>query len=112
MLDTALGDLQELDFEGFEPSEVADITTNYVCAHCYAQLVAFNIPNDRIYIIVCSECATNIEQMGVVSRSTVSIRYEQGRREYSTVIRNLKDLYPTLQPVRHTEAENLKALGF
>jgi hypothetical protein len=112
MLEVILSELQELDFEGFEPSEVHEITTNYVCAHCYAQLVAFNVPNDRIYIIVCSECATNIEQMGVVSKATVSIRYEQGKREYDTVIRNLQDLYPTIQPVKYTEEENLKALGF
>lgn len=112
MIELELEALQEVDFEGFEPAEVAGITRDYVCAHCYEPLVAFNIPNDRLYIIVCSHCATNIEEMGVITKATVSIRMERGRREFDTVIENLKDLYPTLQPIKRSEAQNLKELGF
>ena len=112
MLDIVLEKLQEVDFEGFEPSEVHGITTYYVCSYCYSPLVAYNIPNDRLYIVICSNCAVNVEQIGAVSKNTVSIRMEQARREYREVIENLKDLYPDLQPVRQSIEENLKDLGF
>jgi len=108
---------------GFEPSEIDDIISNYVCANCYGTLTAHNIPNDRIYIIVCSECGLNVEQAGAVTRNTVSIRYEQAHREFRRVVKNLKDLYPTIQhmvEIKHTplregeteEGRNIRELGF
>ena len=114
---------EDTDIEGFEPSEVHDMITNYVCAHCYSQLTAFNIPNDRLFIIICSECGENVEKLGAISRNTVSIRYEQERREFRTVVRNLKDLYSTIQhmveikhtPLREGETEedrNIREFGF
>jgi len=113
----------DFEIEGFRPIEVKNIITNYVCSHCYAQLVPYYVPNDSLVIIVCSNCGVNVEKMGIVSRNTVSIRYEQGHREYRTVIKNLKDLYPTLQhtiepkhtPLKSGETEvgrNLRELGF
>lgn len=107
-----LDQLQELDIQGFEPSEVHDVITNYVCAHCHAQLVAFNIPNDRIYMIVCSECANNVEHIGRVMRSTVSIEMERAHRQYSEVINNLPDLWGHLIPPKRSTEQNLKELGF
>lgn len=115
--------LDGIDFEGFDPSEVRSIVTNYVCSHCYATLVPFQVPNDRIYIIACSECGVSIEQIGAVSKNTVSIRYEQANREFKRVITNLKDLYPSIQhmsaiqhtPLREGETEtgrNVRELGF
>lgn len=101
-----------LDFEGFEPSEVHDITSYYVCAQCYSQLVAFNVPGQRIYIIVCSYCTKNIEDLGMVSKRTVEIRESWGREVYRTVITNLKDLYPSIQPVKQTAEQILADLGY
>lgn len=112
------------DFEGFDPSEISILVGEYVSACCHGTLVPYHVPNDRIYIILCSECQNSIERMGAITKNTVSIRYENGKREFETVIKNLKDLYLSLQhmtvsksqtPLKDGESEkdrNIRELGF
>lgn len=85
----------EDDFLGFLPIEVNDVVENYVCAVCHGSLVSFQVPNERISIIVCLEHG-NVEKCGRVMKSTVSIELERGYRDYQEVIRNLPDLWGSL----------------
>lgn len=83
------------DYQGFEPAEVEDVVNNYVCSVCHGALVALQIPNDRISIIVCLEHG-NIETCGRVTKNTVSIELERGYLDYKEVVRNLSDLWGDL----------------
>lgn len=81
---------------GFEPIEVEGVIANYVCAVCHSSLLFFHVPNERVVIIVCPEHG-NIEKVGRVMKSTVSIETERSILEYKEAVRNLKDLWPELQ---------------
>lgn len=87
----------ELEFledgvQGFEPIEVEGVIANYVCAVCHSSLLYFDVPNDHIKIIVCPEHG-NIEKVGRVMKSTVSIEAERGILRFKEVVRNLIDLW-------------------
>ena len=96
---------------GFEPWEVKSVIENYVCPVCHGALVAFDIPYERIYIIVCPEHG-NVELIGRIRRESVDIQMESEHRDFGTVIRNLDDLWGELIPPKRTEQENLRDLGF
>lgn len=123
MLPDFLEGLTGTDFEGFEPSEVRGFLNRYVCSQCTGELESYQLPGDRIFIIYCPNCKENVEQLGAVSKTTVSIRYEEAKRDFYRAVRNLKDLYPGLQtmvelhrsPLQKGETEemrNLRELGF
>lgn len=78
--------------QGFEPIEVEGVIATYVCAACHSSLLYFDIPNDRIKIIVCPEHG-NVEKVGRVMKSTVSIELERGTHQYWEVVRNLPDIW-------------------
>lgn len=80
---------------GFEPYEVDVILKEYVCSVCHSDLKAFQIPGDRISVIVCIEHG-NVEKVGRVMRSTVSIELERGLLTYKQIVRNLSDLWGDL----------------
>ncbi len=80
---------------GFEPYEADVVLKEYVCSVCHADLKAFQVPGDRNFVIVCVEHG-NIEKIGRVMRSTVSIEIERGLLTYKEVVRNLSDLWPEL----------------
>lgn len=96
---------------GFEPWEIKEVTTDYVCPVCYGALTALDIPNERIYIVVCPEHG-NVEQIGRVRREWVSREMEQERRSFDKVIRNLSEFWGELIPPKKSIGENLKELGF
>ena len=96
---------------GFEPSEIDDVITNYVCPVCNGQLTAYNIPKERIYIVVCVEHG-NVEQIGRIRRESVSSQMEQSRRQFKLVIHNLSEFWGELIPPKRSQAQNLKDLGF
>lgn len=96
---------------GFEPAEVNDVITNYVCPVCHGQLVAFNIPCERIYIIVCPEHG-NVEQIGRIRRESVSIDMERAYREFDAAVENLKEFWGELKRSRKSQEQNLRELGF
>ena len=96
---------------GFEPSEVDDVITNYVCPVCHGQLTAFNVPIERIYIIVCPEHG-NVETVGRVRRESVSNQMEQEKRQFDIVISKLPEFWGELKRPRQTQKKNMKDLGF
>jgi hypothetical protein len=96
---------------GFEPFEIDDVVTNYVCPVCHGQLTAFDVPMERIYIIVCPEHG-NVEQIGRVRRESVNSEMERARRQFDIVINNLPEFWGELKRPKYTEAENMKTLGF
>lgn len=85
----------EDDFVGFNPGEIQGVLDEYVCAVCHGSLVSIAVPGEDVSIIVCLEHG-NIEHVGRVTKSTVSIETERGYRQYQEVIRNLKDLWGSL----------------
>ena len=96
---------------GFEPWEVKEVTTDYVCPVCHQQLVAFNVPMDSIYIIVCPEHG-NVESIGRVRRESVSREMEQAHRNFDKVVNNLSEFWGELKRKPQSVEENLKDLGF
>ena len=96
---------------GFEPSEIDDVITNYVCSVCHGQLTAFDVPMERIYIIVCPEHG-NVEQIGRVRRESVTSDMERARRQFDIVINNLSEFWGELKRPKQTQAKNLQDLGF
>lgn len=77
---------------GFEPIEVEGVIANYVCAVCHSALLHIPLPNQRLEIIICPEHG-NVEKVGRVMKSTVSIEMERGDHQYWEVIRNLPDIW-------------------
>ena len=96
---------------GFEPWEVKEVTTDYVCPICHGQLVAFDVPMDRIYIIVCPEHG-NVESIGRVRRESVSREMENSLRNFDKVINNLPEFWGALKRKPQSEKQSLKELGF
>ena len=96
---------------GFEPYEINEVITNYVCPVCHGQLVTFNIPNDRIYIIVCPEHG-NVESIGRVRRESVSREMENSLRNFDVVINNLPEFWGELKRKPQSIEKNLEDLGF
>lgn len=80
---------------GFEPIEVEGVIANYVCAVCHSSLLFFHVPNERVVIIACPEHG-NVEKVGRVMKSTVSIEAERGLLQFKEVVRNLPDLWGDL----------------
>lgn len=80
---------------GFEPGEVTEIITDYVCAVCHSTLISFQIPNERRMVICCLEHGS-VEKCGRVMKSTVSIENERAYIQYKMVVQNLKDLWGDL----------------
>lgn len=96
---------------GFEPWEYQSVVKDYVCAVCHGQLVAYDVPEERFYIIVCPEHG-NVEVVGRVRREYVSREMENSHRQFGDVIRNLPEFWGELIQARKSESENLKDLGF
>ena len=96
---------------GFEPWEVDEVVNDYVCPVCYGQLTAFDVPNDRIYIIACPEHG-NVETIGRIRREYVSNEMARQRSQFNNVIRNLPEFWGELIPPKKPEKQNLKELGF
>jgi hypothetical protein len=81
--------------QGFDPEEVPWVIANYVCAVCHGPLSHYQVPGQPLEIVMCAEHG-NVEKVGRVMNSTVSIELENGYRLYHEVIRNLPDLWGSL----------------
>jgi len=96
---------------GFEPCEVNEVITDYVCPVCHGQLTAFNIPYERVIIIVCPEHG-NVESIGRIRRESVSIDMERAFRQFDTAINNLPEYWGELKRNPQSAEQNLQDLGF
>jgi hypothetical protein len=97
--------------ETFSWAEAEAVKRDYVCAVCHLELsIMFSNAHNRV-LVVCQSHGT-VTKCGRVMRSTVSIEYERAVRKFSTVIRNLPDLWGELIPPRETREQMIKILGF
>jgi len=96
---------------GFDPCEVDEVITDYVCPVCHGQLTAFNVPSDRIYIIICVEHG-NVETIGRIRRESVNIDMERAFRQFDNVVNNLPEFWGELKRHRQSAEKNLHDLGF
>jgi hypothetical protein len=95
----------------FDPYESPAVIREYVCAVCHGQLVEYYVPGDRRVVVACPDHG-NVAQSGRVMVSSVSIEMERAKRQFSTAIRNLPDLWGELIPPKRSDKEILAELGF
>ena len=111
------GDYQELTPEdllpapeelGFSWADAQRIIKDYCCPHCDGMLSIKDGGEHNKFFVVCLDHG-DVEEIGRIRASSVSIRYEQAHYETREVKKNLADLFPK---EKKSEEQTLKELGF
>jgi hypothetical protein len=107
------------DPEGFTREEADRIIKDYVCPVCHGQLIPFRM-NDLdgkdkygypLEAVFCMEHG-NVERIGRVRVTSISIQLEEAHCHYDKVIHNLPDLWGSLIEKKKTQDQLLHELGF
>ena len=93
---------------GFSWADAQRIVKDYSCSQCNEMLSIKDGGEHNKFIVVCQDHG-DIEEIGRVRNSTVSIRYEQAHCETREVKKNLADLFPK---EKKSEKQILNELGF